>query len=260
MCLVACAINQNPKYPFILIANRDEFRARPSAPAHFWKEDPNILAGIDLKMNGTWLGVTRKGRVALITNYRDLKNVNPDAPSRGALVSNYLKSEVSADEYLASIANPKDYNGFNLLVGDRHGLTWFSNQSTEPVKLENGIFGLSNALLDTPWPKVEALKKGLKGLLSSNSVDAKNPFKLLSSTERPADIYLPDTGVGLELEQLLSSAFINTENYGTVCSTVILIDNQENVQFFERSFGSNGLVNGKEAFSFGIEMRGRAKV
>lgn len=252
MCLVACALNQHPKYPFILVSNRDEFRARPSAPAHFWKDDPNILAGIDLKMNGTWLGITRTGRIALITNYRDLNNLKPDAPSRGALVSNFLKSEVSADDYLASITDPTSYNGFNLLVGDRKGLSWFSNKSEEKTKLESGIFGLSNALLDTPWPKVEALKNGLRDVINADKVESEKLFALLASSQRPVDTALPDTGVGLELERLLSSAFINSEKYGTVCSTVILIDKEENVQFFERSFDGNGEASGEVSFSFAV--------
>ena len=252
MCLVACALNQHPKYPFILIANRDEFRARPSAPAHFWKENPNILAGIDLKMNGTWLGITRTGRVALITNYRDLNNLKPNAPSRGELVSNFLKSEVSADDYLASIADPTSYNGFNLLVGNRKGLSWFSNKTEEKAKLDSGIFGLSNALLNTPWPKVGALKKGLKALVNGKAIDPESLFKLLASSTRPADTALPDTGVGLELERLLSSAFINSEQYGTVCSTIILIDKEDNVQFFERTFDGNGAVAGDVSFSFSV--------
>lgn len=253
MCLVACALNQHPKYPFILIANRDEFRERPSAPAHFWKEHPNILAGIDLKMNGTWLGITRTGRVALITNYRDLNNLKSDAPSRGELVSNFLKSEVSADDYLNSITDPTSYNGFNLLVGDKKGLSWFSNESEEPAKLESGIFGLSNALLDTPWPKVDALKNGLNEVINSNSVESEKLFALLASSKRPADTTLPDTGVGLELERLLSSAFINSEKYGTVCSTVILIDQEDNVQFFECSFDGNGTVSGEVSLRFPLK-------
>lgn len=253
MCLVACALNQHPKYPFILVANRDEFRERPSAPAHFWKDDPNILAGIDLKMNGTWLGITCIGRLALITNYRDLRNLRSDAPSRGELVSNFLRSQDSGEAYIKSIADPSDYNGFNLLVGNVESLSWFSNEHGEPAKLENGIFGLSNALLDTPWPKVELLKNGLSHQLNSEDVLPDELFALLASIQKPTDDSLPDTGVGLELERMLSSAFINTEKYGTVCSTIILMDQNKNVQFIERSFDKFGKVNGEVRFE--LELR-----
>lgn len=249
MCLIACALNQHPKYPFILIANRDEFRARPSAPAHFWKDDPNILAGIDLKMNGTWLGITRTGRIALITNYRDLRNLKPDAPSRGELVSNFLRSQDSGEAYIRSISDPCAYNGFNLLVGDVSALSWFSNMHDKPAKLENGVFGLSNALLNTPWPKVELLKNGLMNTLNSGEVKDEDLFALLASIQKPTDDNLPDTGVGLELERMLSSAFINTEKYGTVCSTVILLDQNKNVRFIERSFDKHGHINGEVSFN-----------
>ncbi len=250
MCLVACALGQHSQYPFILIANRDEFRERPSAPAHFWQDNPNILAGIDLKMNGTWLGMTRTGRVALITNYRDLNNLQTDAPSRGELVSNFLRSEMSADDHLTSIADPAVYNGFNLLVGNVNGLTWFSNQVAETEQLKQGIYGLSNALLDTPWPKVEVLKNDLKHLIGTDDIRPETLFRLLNSEHRPADHKLPHTGVGLEMERMLSSAFINTERYGTVCSTVILMDNHRQVQFIERSFDSFGKIKGEVKFGF----------
>lgn len=244
MCLIIFAYKVHPKYPLIITANRDEFYERPTAKAHWWESHPSLLAGKDLKGGGTWLGVSKSGRFAALTNYRGLQHVRPDAPTRGALVTDFLvdENEPSAMEYLEGIENDEAYNGYNLLLYENDTLVWHSNVSGESRKLEAGVYGVSNALLDTPWPKVERGKAFLKGLILEDSInfDVEKAFDYLQDKEQPKDEELPDTGVGMDLERLLGTLFIKSPKYGTRCSTVVLVDEQENVSLEERGFG--GLV------------------
>ncbi|HOO89261.1 MAG TPA: NRDE family protein [Syntrophales bacterium] len=238
MCLILFSYWSHQKYPLILAANRDEFYERPTAQASFWEETPHMLAGKDLKDGGTWIGITKTGRMAAITNFRDIRNLKSDAPSRGNLVSGFLRSDEDPVEYIHRIKKVADkYNGFSLILGDSNGLFYFSNTDGYFYEISPGMHGLSNHLLDTPWPKVERGKKLLTGLTSNG----RNPspdevFHILADTFRPADRYLPDTGIGLEWERLLSSLFIHSEIYGTRSSTLILVDRDNNVTFIERSY------------------------
>ncbi len=237
MCLILFAWKMHAAYPLVLAANRDEFYERPSAPAAFWADTPDILAGRDLKAGGTWLGITRDGRLAAITNYRDPASLKDGAPSRGELVSDYLRSRESPEGCVKRLApRAGGYNGFSLLIGDRSALFYYSNRG-ESVRLTPGIHGMSNHLLDTPWPKVDWGKQALERLLAGDQHPSPEALlDLLASRSRPTDDRLPDTGVGLEWERVLSPLFIESPAYGTRCSTVVLIDRQGAVTFVERVF------------------------
>jgi uncharacterized protein with NRDE domain len=238
MCLILLALQKHPKYKLLVAANRDEYYERPSQPPHFWKEAPHLLAGRDLVASGTWLGITRKGRIAAVTNYRDPANVKSDAPSRGKLVSDFLLSDLDAVPYLDFVRREKDrYNGFNLLLGNRERITWYSNRSDQVVPLPPGVYALSNHLLDTPWPKVVRAKASFEEIVSA----AKNPsveslFRLLKDQTVAPDDRLPHTGVPLEWERVLSSIFITSPTYGTRSSSLVLIDKEDRVTFLDRTF------------------------
>jgi uncharacterized protein with NRDE domain len=237
MCLILLSYGQHPQYPLVLAANRDEFYNRATEPARFWNDHPEVLAGRDLQAGGTWLGVTRSGRIAVITNYREKESFDPQSPTRGKLVSNFLTENISAPYYLESIRhNAKAYNGFNLITGDREGLYYFSNRNGSVQKLARGLFGLSNHLLDSPWPKVTRSKKQFELLLKPPAIDETAMFDLLSDTRTAPDEALPDTGVGLELERLLSPVFIKSPKYGTRCSTLITVDTNYKMIFVERTY------------------------
>jgi len=237
MCLILLSYRTNEKYPLILAANRDEFYERPSAPVSVWDDAPDVIAGKDLKSGGTWLGITKKGRLAAVTNYRDPKSFRENAPSRGWLVKGFLFGRENPKTYIENIAVHKErYNGFSLILGDPSGLFYFSNRGTMQ-ELSPGLYALSNCLLDTPWPKTERGKKALELLLSQTE----NPlpeevFRILSDRVKPDDIDLPDTGVGLEWERILSPLFIASSIYGTRSSSVIMIDKRDHVMFIERLF------------------------
>ena len=240
MCLLFFALNNHPQYRFILAANRDEFYERPTQEASFWEDSPDILAGRDLQAGGTWLGITRQGRIAAITNYRDPTSINPAAPSRGMLGSDFLQGEAKASEYLKTlIEGGQRYNGFNLIFGKIDQLYWYCNRGGSPRKLEQANYALSNDLLDTPWPKVQRIKKGMQNILQNQGeIDIEEVFSVLKDKHIADDSSLPDTKVGLEKERMLSPIFITIPDYGTRSSTVILIDRKGHVVFQERTFNS----------------------
>jgi len=237
MCLIAFAYNVHPSYRLILAANRDEFYERPSAAVDFWKDHPQVLAGRDLKNRGTWLGVTKNGKFAAVTNYRDPSALKIEALSRGELVSRYLTSNQNADHYLKKIALQVDrYNGFNLLLGDDHDIFIFSSRG-EKQKLKAGIYGLSNHLLNSPWPKVTRSKRMLKAALEKKGDALEEAlFSLLADRNVPPDNKLPSTGIGLEWERILSPVFIQSPIYGTRSSTILLIGKNRRVKFVEKVF------------------------
>jgi uncharacterized protein with NRDE domain len=238
MCLLLMAYRLHPDYCLVLIANRDEFYERPTLPLNFWPDAPHILAGRDLQAGGTWLGVSRKGKLAAVTNYREPARTRSDAPSRGHLVDNFLLGDLSAAAYLKMVhARASQYNGFNLVVMDPSGLYYYSNRKSQIRRLSAGLFGLSNHLLDTPWPKVESGKERLQACLQkTRQLDSESLLDLLHDPNRPDDEMLPQTGVGLEWERTLSPLFIHSPGYGTRCSSVILLTNDGNLTFVERSF------------------------
>lgn len=240
MCLILLAWKHRDGLPLVVAANRDEDFARPTAAADFWQESPDILAGRDLTAGGTWLGTSRGGRFAAITNFRNPTDRRTDAPSRGALVANFLRDTCSPSEYLNTLqASAHEYNGFSLLVGDLDQLWCYSNRGLDPQPLPPGVHGLSNHLLNTPWPKV---KRGVSalGTLTRRTADADEYFNLLGDTTPAADLELPDTGVGLERERWLSATRLVGASYGTRCSTVLRMSASGETEFHERTWAMDG--------------------
>lgn len=237
MCLILFAYHVHPTYKLIVAANRDEFYGRETAPAHFWEDHSEILAGRDLEKMGTWMGVTKKGRFAAVTNYRNPKEITEGKLSRGELVSNYLNSSERPEDYLKMIErNAGQYPGFNLLIGGPNELFYFSNVTKKSVKIERGIHGVSNHLLNTEWPKVKLGKENLAHILTQKEdVMIESLFHILQKNDVAPDESLPKTGVSLELERLLSSIFIKSEGYGTRSSTVLLMKENE-IIFNERVY------------------------
>ncbi len=240
MCLIVLAKNVREDFPFILVGNRDEFFNRPATPLYEWDEH-GIIAGRDLIANGTWLGINKKGKFAAITNYRDLKNLKKDAPSRGLLTSEYLKNDLSPEEYVRSIYDEAgQYNGFNLLLGLNDDLVHFSNVDRKITQITEGVHGLSNALLDTSWPKVNKAKLNFTRAIANENIDETELLKVLLDRSMARDQDLPDTGVPKDLERKLSAMFINFPGYGTRCTSVIIKDKNGNISFSEISFNEKG--------------------
>lgn len=254
MCLILLAYDCHPEYPLVFAGNRDEFYGRPTATAAFWDDAPHVLGGRDLKSGGTWLGVTRRGHWATVTNVRDQTPHREEAPSRGQLVADYLRREPSPETYLNALADWADeYNGFNLLVGTPDTVGYFSNRNGSPRTVEPGVHGMSNAQLDDPWPKVKRGTSKLSAMLEEGI----SPERLLDVLDdrRPApDEELPDTGLGRNTERMLSPPFIEGDEYGTRSSTVLLMERTGAVTFVERTF-ERGSSAGTCRFSFQLEGR-----
>lgn len=241
MCLILFGYRCHPAFSLVLAANRDEFHDRPTDPAGFWDDAPHILAGRDRTAGGTWLGVTRGGRFAALTNIREPARQQSNAPSRGVLVADYLRGNTPPGAYLHALTDDAErYNGFNLLVGDRTELWYYANRAARPRRLEPGLYGLSNALLDAPWPKVTRGRHGLAAIL--DNPDGPRPealLELLADRSPPPDHELPDTGVGLARERRLAPLFIDGEHYGTRSSSVLLIGD-DHAELIERSHDGTG--------------------
>jgi uncharacterized protein with NRDE domain len=237
MCLIFISFQHHPTYKLIIAGNRDEFYDRKTVAANFWDDQPNILAGRDLEAGGTWMGMNRSGYVSMLTNYRDPQHINPKAPSRGRLVSDFLKDNQLPQPYLHQLQNNgKVYNGFNLIVGSADELWYYSNYKEGVSTLFPGFYGISNHLLETPWPKVLRGKQKIEIILRSEVVDPEELFESLYDDEKARDNELPHTGLPFEREKALSSMFIKTDNYGSRCSTVILIDKSNQALFSERVY------------------------
>jgi uncharacterized protein with NRDE domain len=254
MCLIFLSLQDHSQYKLVIAANRDEFYQRKTAPANYWEDHPEILGGRDLEAHGTWMAMNKNGRIAMVTNYRDIKNIKVSAPSRGALVTDYLLADESSMEYLEQVEKRgQTYNGFNLIVGSAEELWYYSNYKQGIHSLSQGLHGLSNHLLDTPWPKVERGLTTMKTVLANSEVDSAKLFEVLFNDTVAADNTLPDTGVGLERERALSAMFIKSPGYGTRCSTVVLIDKSDNVYFAERVYDLTTFAYTQNTFSFTIE-------
>lgn len=254
MCLVTLAIDQSRRFPLVIAANRDEFFKRPAARLGWWTPEsggPAILGGRDLESGGTWLGLTTEGRLAMLTNVRDPKRNDPSAPSRGRIVPDWLAARERTDRFWMREAL-SGYNGFNLIAFDfrRGECFWACNNGSHPVRLERGIYGVSNATLDTPWPKVETLKARVaQQLATATSVDAMSTalFDALADRSEAPDEMLPETGVTLDWERRLSAAFIRTPDmaYGTRCSTLVITEKVNRhlvTHVLERTFSAAGGV------------------
>lgn len=249
MCLALVALDMHPRAPLVIAANRDEFHARAASPAHWWPD--GTLAGVDLEAGGTWFGVNRCARWALVTNYREGLPRDPNAPSRGGLVTRALAHSAAALPRAAAMATdgPR-YHGYNLLVGELATAAYTSNRASGALALGAGIHGLSNHLLDTPWPKVVRAKERLATCLAPATVEIESLFELLSDRMQAEPTALPSTGIAPEWERLLSSVFIVNARYGTRCSTVLMIGRDGGARFVERSFDAAGRQTGEAAYEF----------
>jgi len=252
MCLITFAYNVHPKYKLILAANRDEFYARPTSVADWWEDHPHVLGGRDLQALGTWMGIHKNGRFAAVTNYRDIQNIKADAKTRGDLTTDFLLGMDSPESYALKVhAQGEAYNGFNLLFLDDE-LAYASNYSQETYDLTFGRYGLSNALLDDPWPKVEKAKHNLDVLIQ-RPFALEDLIELMRDTQTAPDALLPETGLDYAREKALSAMCIETPEYGTCCSTAIRIDDDGNVEFMEKSFPVGDRVDEVVAYAFKIE-------
>ncbi|HEY5691453.1 MAG TPA: NRDE family protein [Cyclobacteriaceae bacterium] len=254
MCLIFLSIKNHPKYKLIVAANRDEFYARKTAAAHAWTDYPKVIGGRDLEAMGTWMAMAKSGKLGMVTNYRDLKNINPNAPTRGLLVSDFLINDYQPEEYLKEIHLKADqYNGFNLLIGTMEQLYYYSNYQSKILKLESGTYGLSNALLDTPWPKVKRGKEEFNSVINQDEIAVDSIFEILRDEDIAPDNQLPNTGLDLDRERSLSAMFIKTPNYGSRCSTVVLVDKDNKVSYSERVYNVETFEFDQREFHFEAE-------
>ena len=236
MCVVFLALETHPRWRVVLAANRDETYARPTAPAGPWPECSGVIAGRDLTAGGTWLGATHDGRWTVVTNVRDIPAHRDSARSRGALPAEFLCGDADAQAYARqSFRDRAQYNPFNLLLADREAVWYVSTHRAEPETLAPGIYGLSNATLGVPWPKVSRGRAALAGLVSEDDIAPDDLFAVLRDAEPAPDEQLPETGVGLALERTLSSIFISSPDYGTRASSVLLLDREGGGLFVERT-------------------------
>ncbi len=257
MCLIFLSFNQHPDYPLIIAANRDEFYDRPATPIGLWPDYKNVLAGKDLTGGGTWLGVTKSGYFAMLTNYRDMSSIKANAPTRGKLVLDYLAGEFDAATYLKALdASANLYNGYNIILGTLDDPWYYSNQNHELFRLGTGLYGLSNALLDTKWPKVASGKERFKQIIAETALDFEAIFSLMFDKTLAPDDQLPETGIGFEKEKLLSSRFIEMPGYGTRNTTVLVKDKHNNVQVVERTYTSADASTSEVKFDFAINSKG----
>ncbi|MGD9017623.1 MAG: NRDE family protein [Desulfobacterales bacterium] len=257
MCLIVIANRCHPDYPLILAANRDEFYERPTHPMSRWPDAPDVIAGRDERGGGTWLGMTISGRLAAVTNYRDARRHLPDARSRGELVKHFLTGADDPVDYLEATRQNQDaYNGFNLIAGTIDRLYCLSNRGGSVQRLPAGIVGLSNHLIDTPWPKVVTVKAAARRLIESGQIHRTDRWlECLSDTARPPDKDLPDTGVGPAIERMLSPVFIRTDGYGTRSSALITVHVSGRVRFVEKTHAVGGTPEGMAAQTWQIPQR-----
>lgn len=254
MCLIHFHYKDHPIYQFILVANRDEFYNRPTKHADFWEDEPSILAGRDLLQMGTWLGVSKNGRFAAITNFRD--PTLPERPlSRGDIVKKFLTENTKPEHFINNLENQREsYGGYNVIIGDGNALLHYNNILDEKNEINPGTHSVSNFSLNTLWPKVVKGKSLLSDYVKKHSgkLEIDELFQIVMDREVAPDDQLPNTGVGLEMERHLSASFIHLPHYGTRCSTVLLVDYDQNVTFVERTF-HQGEFQFEKRFEFQIE-------
>ena len=258
MCLILFSYRQYKKWPLVIAANRDEFHSRPSDPADFWEDAPSILAGRDQLHGGTWLGLDRYGRFSAVTNYQDPSFDKMNKLSRGKLVSNFLLGNKLAEHHLHEVKQQcHRYNGFNLLAEDESGLFYLSSSTGKLTSLPPELYGISNDLIDSACPKLEKGKARLEKLLLHNYVSDDKILELLSDTTEFLDNSLPDTGTDLKQKQIFSPIFIKGQDYGTRCSTAVIINSDDKVRFTERTFNKEGREIHTATYNFMIDITKR---
>lgn len=252
MCLLLIAYRSHPDFPLIIAANRDEFHARPTASAMWWNDYPEVLGGRDLVAGGSWLGVTTSGSFGAITNFRDPTCFSPARRSRGLLVRDFLVNRLSPVDTLSALTgHDGGYNGFNLVLANPEGLWGFSSCDQRIREIQPGVVGVSNGPFEASWPKVVRGREHIKNAVEGGGkVEIESLFALLLDRHRPEDDALPDSGLDLKQERLLSSAFIVSPNYGTRSSTVVMQRDDGTWRFVERSYDPKGLPVGEEEFTF----------
>jgi len=259
MCLLVLAWQAHPRYRLVVAANRDEFHERPAAPLAKWGPADDILAGRDLRAQGTWLGLDRQRRFGVITNFRELQRPQPDAPTRGALIPDYLRGVVGAEAFLAALEpQAARFSGFNLLLTDRDSLWYASNRAEAFARpLPPGVYGLSNEFLDTPWPKLRRVRRRFDAWLSDpGNATAEGLFALLDDrATATADEELPQTGIPEEWERVLSAPFVLHPDYGTRASTILLLEPSGAGLLAERRFGPQGALLGETEFQLAADGR-----
>jgi len=268
MCLLVIAWQAHPRYRLVVAANRDEFHERPTAPMAQWPAPDDILAGRDLRANGTWLALDRHRRFGVVTNFRDLQKAQPEAPSRGRLIPSYLGGRAGAGEFLAALEPRAEvYSGFNLLLADESSLWYASNrvdpgststQLTAPTQfprpLPPGVYGLSNQFLDTPWPKLRRVRRRFEMWLAERDAFSEALFSMLDDrTTVDTDEDLPRTGLSAEWERILSAPFVLHPDFGTRCSTVLLLEHSGAVVLIERRFDRQGVLSGESRWALGAD-------
>lgn len=253
MCLVNISFKQHPKYKLIIAANRDEFYARPTKEAHYWPDHPELFAGRDLRGNGTWLGMTTTGKFAALTNYRHPDYMYGDKKTRGKILTDFLRDGPSPEQYAQRLSHTAEqFNGYNILFGDIDHLYYFNNVDQRYEQLQQGFYSLSNAFLNTPWPKVRRARTNLQHYIDKHDVlQAEALFSILHDETIAPEVELPNTGVGLPLEKQLSPLFIRTNDYGTRCSTIILVSYDGVVDIYERTY-ENGVFLKDVSTSFNL--------
>lgn len=257
MCLISLNWRAHPRYELVLAANRDEFHHRPTAPAGWWTDAPDVFGGRDLSQGGGWLAANRHRRLAAVTNVRRMQQPDPNAPSRGALVADFMRGTQSAAEFAKRLRGRADaYAGFNLLLYDGEALVYATNHDGyRSEKLRPGIHSISNASLDTPWPKLLRLQDSMRRWSRQASEDEELLLAALADDKQAKDRELPDTGVGLELERFLSPPFIRGDQYGTRASSIIRLVNHGALHFTEKRFGPNGVPLGETREDFVTSLR-----
>lgn len=258
MCLVVFAWKAHPDYKLIVAANRDEFHGRPSQDAHWWPDLPNVLGGRDLQAGGTWLAMSRSGRFATVTNYRERQPPRSGARSRGEIVTDFVTGESEAGSYVSSFAG-ETYAGVSVLAANtstddgNESIGYTSNRSDEAVTLEAGVYGLSNASLDTPWAKLVRTRETLAALVESDNVNTTELLRLLADKTPAASSEVDNTELPFKLARALTAPFIVSDTYGTRCSTTLMISNEGKAAFCERRFDPRGIATGDSTFSFNCE-------
>lgn len=238
MCIVLLDWQPDTDTPLRVAANRDEFHARPAEPAR-WRGD--IFCGLDLTAGGTWLGIHRNGRFAVVTNYREpITDRQPGERSRGLLPTAFLESSASPEQFAHELAAEQEhYGAFNLLVGTPESLWYLGNRGAPPQPVTPGIHGLSNGLMDDPWPKVKRAKHNLRNALNQGG-ELERLLAVVNDRHQPADDELPDTGVGIDLERLVAPVFIHSATYGTRASSAVILDRNSGPAMQEQNWNPDG--------------------
>lgn len=251
MCLVIIAHQVDPAYPLVVAGNRDEFHLRPTQDAHWWPDKPDVLGGRDLQAGGTWLALHRNGRFATVTNFRDAQPPAGNLASRGHLITAFLDGNESPSDFVATIEGER-YGGFNLLVTDDKQLAYLSNRDGDARLLPPGIYGVANATLDTPWPKVERSKAALVALLKTDAINETSLLRMLGDRNRARVDEVETGGHPFDKAHALTAPFVVLPDYGTRCSTIVIRDERGSIRMTEKRFAANGQSVGQSDFRFDV--------